>query len=236
ILFRDPDFDAEPLSIYEPGPDDPPVPPEQVSYTDAEEFREPPQSGEENKIYVSGVSARIIAERIEYLGPDGKLLTESYREFSCQQIHSEFKSLDDFLRRWNQAEKKQIILKLLKEQGVLLEHLAAEVGPEYGEFDLICHIAFDQPPLTRHERVAGVKKRNYFSKYGSQARTVLTHLLDTYANAGIAAIEDNKILKLKPFSELGTPLEIIKQGFGGKAAYQQALVELEEQLYLEKTA
>ncbi|WPD21064.1 MAG: DEAD/DEAH box helicase family protein [Candidatus Electrothrix scaldis] len=240
-LFRDPTFDGEPVIIYEPGPDDPPVPPEPPEEAPYDLEAEEPglSTNEDRKIYLAGVPIRILAERVEYIGPDGQLITESYRDFSRKQIRSQFASLDAFLLRWSGADKKQVILELLEEQGVVLENLAAEVGAEYGEFDLICHIAFDQPPLTRRERAEQVKKRDYFTKYGDQARAVLAGLLEKYADEGICSIEQNTILKLSPFREIGTPMEIIKQVFGGKKAYHQALQELEEQLYLdyqEKTA
>jgi type I restriction enzyme, R subunit len=227
-LFRDPDFDGEPAVIYEPGHDDDPVPPD------------PPLDDGDNgdddspgtrKIYVSGVSATIIAERIEYYGPDGNLVTESYRDFSRKQIHKEFASLDDFLRTWNTAEKKQAIIELLEEHGIILENLAEEVGKEYGDFDLICHIAYDRPPLTRKERANNVKKRNYFTQYGQQARAVLNALLDKYADEGIGTLENAKVLKLKPFSDMGTPVEIINQLFGGKTNYEKAITELEQELF-----
>jgi type I restriction enzyme R subunit len=234
-LFRDPDFDGEPVIIYEPGTDDPPLPPD--PYPEDDDPPDPPETGESKKVYVSGVEAKIIAERIEYIGPDGTLMTESYRDFTRKQVQQEFASLNDFLRRWSGAAKKKAILELLEEYGVVLDNLADEVGREYGDFDLICHIAFDQPPLTRQERAENVKKRNYFSKYGDQARAVLQGLLDRYADEGIRSIENAKVLKLKPFSDIGTPLEIIKQVFGGKAAYETAVQDLEQELYkMEKTA
>jgi type I restriction enzyme R subunit len=228
-LFRDPDFDGEPVIIYEPGTDDPPLPPD--PYPRGDDPFEPPETGESKKVYVSGVEAKIIAERIEYIGPDGTLMTESYRDFTRKQVQQEFASLNDFLRRWSKAAKKKAILELLEEYGVVLDNLADEVGREYGDFDLICHIAYDQPPLTRKERAENVKKRNYFSKYGDQARAVLQGLLDRYADEGIRAIENAKVLKLKPFSDIGTPLEIVKQVFGGKAAYETAVQDLEQELF-----
>ena len=228
-LFRDPDFDGEPVIIYEPGADDPPLPPD--LYPGGDDPFDPPETGESKKVYVSGVEAKIIAERIEYIGPDGTLMTESYRDFTRKQVQQEFASLNDFLRRWSKAAKKRVILELLEEYGVVLDNLADEVGREYGDFDLICHIAYDQPPLTRKERAENVKKRNYFSKYGDQARAVLQGLLDRYADEGIRAIENAKVLKLKPFSDIGTPLEIVKQVFGGKAAYETAVQDLEQELF-----
>ncbi len=237
-LFRDPDFDGEPVIIYEPGPNDPPMPPEpEPDADDDDDVGGDIDDGGTYKFVVSGVPVRIVAERIEYLGPDGNLITESYRAFTRQQIKSEFASLDEFLRNWHRAGKKQAIIELLEEHGILLDNLAEIVGKEYGAFDLICHIAYDQPPLTRKERADNVKKRNYFRKYGEPAKAVLNALLDKYADAGIGTLENAKVLKLKPFSDMGTPMEIINQLFGSKTNYENAISELEQELFdLEQTA
>ena len=230
-LFSDPDFDGEPVVIYEPGDGDDPVPPDS-DYPD-DDFDPDDVEDEPGtyKVRVSGVDAKIISERIEYIGPDGELITESYKDFSRKQIQSEYASLDDFLQRWNSEKKKQAILDELEEYGIVLENLAAEVGRDYGDFDLICHIAFGQPPLTRKERANKVKKRNYFTKYGDQARAVLEALLEKYADEGIRTLENAKVLKLKPFDKIGTPVEIINQIFGGKENYEQAINELEQALF-----
>lgn len=233
-LFRDPDFDGEPVVIYEPGDDDDPVPPDPP--TDEGEpgtVNDPPGV---YKVRVSGVPARIISERIEYIGPDGDLITESYRDFSRKQIHSEYSSLDNFLTRWNSAKKKQAIIDELEERGIVLDNLAADVGKEYGDFDLICHIAWDQPPLTRKERANNVKKRNYFTKYGEETRAVLTALLDKYADEGISTLESAKVLRLDPFKSMGTPVEIINDIFGGKDRFDNAIQELEQELFKQDEA
>ena len=229
-LFRDPDFDGDPVVIYEPDEDDDPVPPD-PEYPDDEDDDGISEESGIYKVRVSGVEVRIIAERIEYLGPDGTLITESYRDFTRKQIHSEFASLNDFLQRWQQAKKKQAIIDLLEDYGIVLDNLAAEISKDYGDFDLICHVAYGQPPLTRKERANNVKKRNYFAKYGEQARAVFTALLDKYADEGISTLESAKVLKLKPFSEIGTPVEIINQVFGGKAQYETAIQELEQEIF-----
>ena len=184
------------------------------------------------KYVFDGVPVKIIAERIEYYGPDGNLITESYRDYTRRKIKTEFASLDAFLRSWSTAEKKQAIIELLEEHGIILDNLKETVGKEYGDFDLICHIAYDQPALTRKERAENVKKRNYFTKYGEQARAVLNGLLDKYADEGIQTLENAKVLKLKPFSDMGTPMEIINQVFGGKENYENAIQELEKELFL----
>ncbi len=229
-LFRDPDFDGDPVVIYEPEPDDPIFPPDPDD-DDGEEGDEDDAPTGVRKIRVSGVDARIIAERIEFRGPDGQLITESYREFARKQITEEYRSLNDFIRKWNASDRKQAIINELEERGILLENLAEEVGRDIGDFDLLCHVAYAQPPLTRRERAEKVKKRNYFAKYGEKARAVLEALLDKYADEGVTTIEQAKVLKLKPFSDIGTPVEIINAVFGGKAAYEQAIRDLEDEIY-----
>lgn len=234
-LFKDPAFDGDPVVIYEPDGDDPIVPPDPpVNDGEGEE----PENPETTRKYVfNNVEVNIVAERVEYIGSDGKLVTESYRDFSKKQIKEEFASLDEFLTNWNSAEKKKVIIDLLEEHGVIVENLAEAVGKDFSEFDLICHVAFDQPPLTRKERANNVKKRNYFTKYGEQARKVLEALLDKYADKGVVSIENPKVLQLDPFTEIGTPVEIINKVFGGKDNYEKALKELERELYnTERTA
>ena len=237
-LFRDPEFDGEPVVIYEPSDDDDPVPPDPNPDDDDDFDGGGDGENEPNsrKIYVSGVPARIVSERIEYIGTQGKLITESYKDFTRKRINEEFSSLDDFLQSWNNTSKKQVIIDLLEEHGIVLDNLAEEIGKDYGDFDLICHIAYGQPPLTRKERANNVKKRDYFTKYGEQAKAVLSALLDKYADKGVLSIENAKILQLRPFSEIGTPMEIINDVFGGKEQYESAIQELEKELYRDKSA
>lgn len=231
--FKDHEFDGEPVVIYNPQPDDDPVPPDPANMEDDDEnIVEDPQG--HYKIIVSGVPVKIKNERIEYLGEDGKLVTESYRDFSKKQVKKEFASLDHFLRNWDDASKKQVIIDLLEEHGVVLENLAEMVGKEYSDFDLICHVAFGQRPLTRIERALNVKKRDYFTKYGEQAKAVLNGLLEMYTDKGVKSIENAKVLRQKPFSDFGTPVEIINDIFGGKDNYEKAINELENEIFKER--
>ena len=231
-LFSDPDFDGEAVVIYEPDDNDDPVPPDPKPGDGAAEGDGGDGGGEGvKKIRVSGIPATIIFERIEYIGPEGNLITESYKDFTHKKIRSQFASLDDFLTRWNNATKKQAIIDLLEEHGIVLDNLSAEIGKEYGDFDLICHIAWGQPPLTRKERANKVKKRNYFAKYEEQARAVLTALLDKYADEGIGTLESAKVLRVEPFRSMGTPVEIINDIFGGKDRFDTVIQELEQELF-----
>jgi type I restriction enzyme R subunit len=172
----------------------------------------------------------IVRERVQYYGPNGRLITESIKDFTRKMVRQEFTSLDAFLKRWTEVEKKQEILRELEERGVLLEALAEEVGKDFDSFDLICHVAFDQPPLSRKERADQVRKRDYFTKYGEQVRAVLEALLSKYADEGIENIEDINVLKVDPLKQLGTPIEIIKL-FGNRQAYTQAVQEMTAELY-----
>lgn len=190
-----------------------------------------PEGGESpRKYYVHDVPVFVVAERVQYYGKDGKLITESLRDYTRKTVKKEYASLDDFLRRWDLSSKKQAIIQELEELGVLFESLADEVGKDFGPFDLICHVAYGQPPLTRKERAENVKKRNYFAKYEEKARSVLASLLDKYADEGVENMEDINVLKLRPINQHGTPIEIIKS-FGGKEKYLEALKELEAQIY-----
>lgn len=177
---------------------------------------------------------RVATERVQYLDECGRLITESLRDYSRKAVLSEYASLDAFLIGWNDADRKQVILEELAEKGVFLDELAEQVGRDFDAFDLICHVAFDQAPLTRKERADKVKKRNIFAKYGDQTRAVLEALLQKYSDSGITSVESMDILKVDPLTAFGTPVEIVKL-FGGKPAYLAAIKELETALY-EKAA
>lgn len=179
---------------------------------------------------VDNVPVFVVAERVQYYGPDGKLITESLRDYTRRRVTARYATLDDFLQRWTAAERKEAILRELEEQGVLLHALAEEVGRDYDPFDLVCHVAFDRPPLTRRERAERVRKRDYFARYGEKARAVLDALLDKYADEGIETIESVEVLRVRPLSELGTPVELIRS-FGSKEEYLEAVRELERALY-----
>jgi type I restriction enzyme R subunit len=176
------------------------------------------------------VEVNVVAERVQYYGKDGKLISESLNEYTKTAVGSNYASLRDFLNRWTSADRKQAIVDELEQEGILLDALAEEVGRDYDPFDLVAHVAFGQKPLTRRERAENVKKRNYFAKYQDKARAVLEALLEKYADEGLTNLEDPKVLKVQPFDKYGTPTEIIK-AFGGKEKYDAAIKELEQELY-----
>jgi type I restriction enzyme R subunit len=185
------------------------------------------------KYRVKGVVVKKIAERVQYYDTDGKLVTESFKDYTRKAVTKHFASLDDFVRKWKDSERKQAVIEELAAEGVIWQALEDEVGKEMDPFDLICHLVYDQPPLTRKERAENVKKRNYFTKYSQAAQTVLNVLVEQYADAGISQLEQSgfaelKVPKLKP---LGNPMQIVQREFGGKPQYKQALSELEDQLY-----
>lgn len=257
-LFADPDFDGEPVVIYEPKPNEPVVPPESDDNSlgidpiehDLSPDAQPPIDGSHisvdephsTKYYVDDVDVQTAVERSQYLDANGKLISDEYRVHLKDEIkktlQAQFGSLDEFLRRWSEAERKHVMIKELEDQGVPLEVLEQAV-PNSGEldvFDLVAHIAFDQKPLTRRERANNVKKRDVFAKYGDKARAVLEALLEKYADHGISDIEDPKVLELPPLDQYGTKTQIRRGIFGSAEQYSQAITELEQALYEEKSA
>jgi type I restriction enzyme R subunit len=240
-LFADPEWDGPAIAIKEIDKDGnvteiEPNPQSENEDSDIEKVLEGAQDLADTnpeptkRFVVSGVQFKIIAERVQYYDKDGKLITESLKDFTRKAVGQEFKSLDQFRKRWNGTERKQVILEELLERGVILEALEGTIGREMDPFDLICHIAFDQPPLTRKERAQGVKKRNVFSMYEEKAREVLGILLDKYADQGLETIEKIDVLRLDPFTQIGTPIEIVKS-FGGRDKYLEAVRKLETALY-----
>jgi len=250
--FADPAFDGEPAQIYEPGEYDPLTPPAAVPPVDEGEDPLPLQPGADEtivdnpaapagdgrnlaesaaKYYIRGNVVTVLAERVEYLDENGRLITESLRDYSKRAIHNCFASLDEFLRRWHSAARKAAIIDELAAEGLLLEPLAEEVGKDLDPFDLICHVAFDQPPLTRRQRVAQLRRQDVFSQYGAPARAVLEALLEKYQDEGVVTgLDDAQILKIAPFSTLGTPVQLLKT-FGGRPGFEAAVHEIQHALY-----
>ena len=251
-LFSDPAFDGEAIRIKEVKPNEPiptdnqtaddspedfidPVTGEPVSFPEQPTYPTPNPTDDKiaekrEKVYVAGVSVSILNERMQYLDPSGKLITTTLREFTRQGILNKYRDLQTFLQEWNAAEKKKAIIEELEKQGIIAENLQEEIKKDLDIFDLVCHIAYDAPALTRKERAENVRKRNCFTKYGDKARAVLEALLDKYAEEGIDNIEETAVLKVDPLSKFGTPAEIIKM-FGGKQDYIQAIRDLETEIY-----
>lgn len=250
-LFADPNFDGDPVMIKDVTEDDDisgtddeitdePIvdvvdggdvdfpTPEPPTITGGGTITDPPNPRE--KIRVNGVEVRIVNERVQYLGADGQIITESLKDYTKKNVIEKYATLETFLNSWKNADKKKAIVEALEQQGIFFEALKEEIGKDFDPFDLICHVAFEAKPLTRKERANNVKKRNYFTKYGEKAQSVIKSLLDKYADDDLLTIESLDVLKLDPLNKLGSPLEIIN-AFGGKENYIQALKELENELY-----
>lgn len=220
-LFADPDFDGEPLdgSLYDPT--DPIAPPEPRH----------PVDSDRKKYFVNDVPVTVVAERVQYIAADGKLITESLEDYTKKNVIRQYATLNGFLNSWTKAERKTVILEELEEQGVLFDALQEQVGKDYDPFDLICHVVYGQPPMSRRDRAAKVRKATYFTKYGEQARKVLDALLSKYSDGGITEIEDMEVLRVDPLNKFGTPLEIVNTIFGGSTNYMEAIRRLELCLY-----
>ena len=231
-LFADPDFDGDPIPVDDEDgnvdgkPKKPTVYPPPDDGTGGGVIGESPV-----KYRVNDVCVTILNERVQYYDKDGKLITESVTDYSKKNILGEYATLDAFLRMWNTSGRKQAVIEELKERGVLLNALREAAGNrDIDDFDLICHIAFDKKPLTKAQRAANVRKRDYLNQYEGVAREVLSALLDKYAENGIADLEKVDVLMIDPFRKIATPQKIIK-AFGGKQEYVTAVRELQNQIY-----
>lgn len=223
-LFHDPDFDG-PIEQNEdygrktdPEPD---APPRIGSLPDKERVR-----------YVLGKTPVTVSkERVQYLDESGKLITESLVDYTKRNVLSQYASLNEFISAWNSAEKKQVIIEELEKRGVFFEELCEEVGKDLDPFDMILHIAFDKPLLTRKERAERVRKLNYFTKYGEKAAEILDVLLTKYADNGLVDLENVDVLKVAPLTQYGEQVYIINSIFEGIEQYREIIKELEAAIY-----
>ena len=222
-LFYDPDFDGpceqdedfDPAKGYNGDP--PPKLPKPVN----------PQK----KYMVSGEPVTILKKMVQYMDRDGKLITESLIDYTKKNVLNQYATLDDFLSAWGAAERKEAIIKEMEEHGILFSELCEQINQDLDPFDLICHIVFGQPPLTRRERVNNVRKRNYFTKYGEKAAEILDALLTKYADSGLSDLENVDVLKVDPIKQYGTQVYIVNTIFGGIAKFRQAIKDLEAAIY-----
>jgi len=243
--FADPGFDGMPVVVYNPKAEDD-VTAESIDEETLASLTEDNLitdqdtvidiSIDENddwpkKIYVSWIHVEISNERVQYIWPDGKLITESLKEYSKKRILTEFKSLDDWIQNRNHEEKKQLIIDQLEEKGILLHELQEQIGKDLDPFDLICHIAYDQPALTRRQRAQKVQTSSYRNQYSEQARQVINYLLDMYADQWVTEIQKVEILRVSPLNKMWTSLEIVNDIFWGKDIYMMMLKEMVKELY-----
>ena len=254
-LFADPAFDGPAISTSEKTDDDDIVITEEdeTSYIDEYDYPEEDvmilRDGDDteyepnvdiitdghpekpSRYYVNGVNVQVINETVQYYDENGRLTTESLKSYTKKNLTNKYKNLDEFLNDWNNADRKSAIIRELEEQGIFFNELEKEVGKDLDPFDLILHIVFDKPPLTRKERANNVAKRNYFAKYGDTAKKVLEALLDKYSDEGIVALEDMEVLRVQPINEFGSPVEIVGY-FGGRDQYIQAVRQMEQFIYM----
>jgi type I restriction enzyme R subunit len=231
-LFYDPDFDGEPVQVYEPESDEPVIPP-------IEPGDEPEGEGEAGprpKYFVDDVPVEILAERVQYHDAGGRLVTKSFVDFSRENVRQVYGSLDDCLNRWGATAQKTAVLTELIQQGVMLDELEAQIGAGYDPFDLICHVAFDLPMMTRRERATKAMQA-LVAGYSEPARAVLEALLEKYADEGAAVLEQvadrsqaQKLLMVRPFSQIGSPQEIAA-AFGGPGNFFAAVREVSRVVY-----
>ena len=246
-LFADPDFDGDPVKIIDL-PEDGDMGEAVGDLDEVDETQEPDgdagsgpdtwvefpedRHAKQRKLVVSGQPVTIIGERVQLIGSDGRLITESLTDFTKRNVLGEYATLDDFLTAWSAADRRTALLDEMTDEGIPIDDLLEQIGAELDPFDLILHVAYDLQPLRRRDRAAAVRASTYLAKYQGKARDVIEALLDKYADSGVRSVEDIGVLRVDPFRSIGTPLEII-QIFGSRETYQNAVRDLERELYQE---
>lgn len=224
-LFHDPDFDGpiEQQDDFKPNkPGEGPERPPKIAH---------PEHERRQKYVLGDTQVSVSQKHVQYLDKNGHLITERLIDYTKRNVLSQYAEMNDFLNAWNAADRKQAIIDELEKHGVFFDDLCDEVGKDLDPFDLILHIVFDQPPLTRKERVENVRKRNYFTKYGKQAAEILDALLTKYADSGLSDLENVDVLKVDPIKQYGTQVYIVNNIFGGIAKFREAIRELEAEIY-----
>ena len=224
-LFHDPDFDGpiEQQDDFHPNkPGEGPERPPKIT---------PPERERRQKYVLGSTQVSVSQKHVQYLDKDGHLITERLIDYTKRNVLNQYAEMNDFLAAWNAADRKQAIIDELEKHGVFFDDLCDEVGKGLDPFDMILHIVFDQPPLTRKERAENVRKRNYFTKYGKQAAEILDALLTKYADSGLSDLENVDVLKVDPIKQYGTQVYIVNTIFGGIAKFREAISELETAIY-----
>lgn len=223
--FFDPQFDAPADDTDFGGSSKKPTPPGGGGEGGGGETPEP------HKRYVEGREVKIVHEQVMILGADGKLVTQKLTDYTREAILKHYPSLDMFRGAWCAADKKKVILDELDDE-VWFDSIREQYPQfqDWDEFDIVCHLAFDAPPLTRQERINNVKKRNCFAKYGDEARRIIDALLDKYAETGVVELEDSKTLELPELAKFGRKAKIYRL-FNGTKGYEQAILEIETEIY-----
>ena len=236
-LFADPEWDGEIEQNEDFGASTGLATEEEVHDSGTECSQSADSDGQKDRrtiqvVAKGGVKITVLERIVQIYDTDGKLLkTESIEDYTKESILGTYQTLENFIQTWKGEQKKEIIRNMLKEKGIDLELIKKDQNmTDVDDFDFICHIAFNQKPLTRRERAENVKKRDLFGKYGEAAKEVINALLDKYAELGIYDIESTEILKQNPFTKYGKPASIAKL-FGGNNQYWKALKELENELY-----
>lgn len=249
-LFADPDFDGEPALITEEemnnhgevvGTPTSIVPQEVGEYSTETGFGDALISDniETNeriprKYYVDKGIVEIVADMVYELDADGKRLrVVKLTDYTSEKIREIFTSAAELRSKWSIAEERATIIGTLAEKGISLEELVqASEDPEVDPFDLLCNLAFNLPKRSRRERAEFIKKekKDFFERYGTDARQILNEILDKYIEHGTAQFKIPDILKIDPIARHGNVIEIANK-FGGAEQLREAVYEMQNLLY-----
>jgi len=210
--------------LTDPPPPEPPQP------------QPPPPPPEPRKFYVDGGEVEVIGHLVYDLDADGKKLqVVKYTEYAGRSVRTMYPTREQLQTAWANPDTRDEVLQHLANYGISFEELAASSGePDADAFDLLCHLAWNAPLLTRRQRAEQAKRntQDVFAQYGDTAREVLAHLMETYIERGIIQFGAlSEVMKVKPFDRYGTPPEIAARHFGSVKQMKHAVSQLQSALY-----
>jgi type I restriction enzyme R subunit len=218
---EEPESEDEETPPGEPPVGEPPLPPDS-----------PP--GEPRKFYVDGGQVQIVAELVYELNADGKQLRViTLADYTAEKVRTLCPDQEHLRARWSDAGQRADIIRQLTERGIDFATVATQAGrPDADPFDLLCHLAFNAPVLTRRQRAERMKKEQaaFFAAYGPEAKAILDGLLEKYAADGEWQFTLPDVLKVPPLSGYGNVNEIMEK-FGGADELRQAVEQLQTLLY-----
>ena len=193
----------------------------------------PPPPPAQPKIYVDGEVVTILADVVQVMDANGKLRTVRYTQYAGEKVRTLYRSATALQAKWVQPELRREVIDELGARGIDLGELAERAKADDADpFDLLCHVAFNAPLLTRRERAERLRRASpsFWDQYPPQAREVLSAILDKYAEHGEGEIALPDVLDVPPISEFGNIIEVAGR-FGGTEQLRDAVGALHRHLY-----
>lgn len=248
-MFADPDFDGHAAQVIEEAANElgQIVEPEHiVEFDQVQNEQYPPAElsqpvgaphellNERRKFYVDGGQVEIATHLVYELDADGNnLRMVQFSDYTAEKVRMLYRSPEDLANHWKDPATRETLIAQLADRGIDLAELVEQTSQSDADLlDLLCHIAFNAPLLTRRQRAEKLRrdKADFFDQYGEEARQILNTLLDKYTENGTDQLRLPDALRIAPISDHGNAMEIAAK-FGGPEMLRKAVSNLQSALY-----